>query len=67
MDDYLGEANITEAITDELLIVAYEYNTMEPRFFSKYYAELDPNIYQVPISNATGASSAAPTYFPPKV
>ena len=37
MEDCLGEANLTDAITDELLIVAYDYNSQEPRFYSKYY------------------------------
>lgn len=67
MEECLGAANITDAITDELLIVAYDYNSQEPRFYSKYYANLDPNIYLVPIGNATGASSAAPTFFTPKL
>ena len=67
MEECLGEAQITDAITDEMIIVAHDYNSQEPRFFSKYYANLDPYIYQVPIGNATGASSAAPTFFTPKV
>ena len=67
MEECLGEAYITDAITDELLIVAYDYNSQEPRFYSKYYAVQDPNIYMVPIGNATGASSAAPTFFTPKL
>lgn len=67
MEECLGEAYIRDAITDELLIVAYDYNSQEPRFYSKYYSNLDPNIYHVPIGNATGASSAAPTFFTPKL
>lgn len=67
MEECLGEAYITDAITDEILIVAYDYNSQEPRFYSKFYAQLDPNIYMVPIGNATGASSAAPTFFTPKL
>ena len=34
--------------------------------FSKYFSKLDPAIYDVKISDATGASSAAPTFFDPK-
>jgi patatin-like phospholipase/acyl hydrolase len=48
-------------------VVAYDYNSQQPRFFSKYFAHEDAGIYDVPIGNATGASSAAPTYFDPKV
>mgnify|MGYP001003500895 CR=1 FL=1 len=48
-------------------IIAYEYNTHEPRIFSKFSAEDKPNFYSVGISNASQASSAAPIYFDPKV
>jgi len=30
-------------------------------------AEYDPNIYEVKMSDATGASSAAPGFFTPKI
>ena len=66
MKDKLGDAGIKDALTDELLVVAYDYNSQEPRFYSKYYAELDHHIYDVTLDIATGASSAAPTYFKPK-
>ena len=66
MKDKLGAAGINEALTDEILIVAYDYNSQEPRFYSKFYAEIDPYIYNVSLDEATAASSAAPTYFKPK-
>lgn len=66
MKDKLGAYPISETITDEILITAYDYNSQEPRFFSKIYAELDPKLYDIPVGNATGASSAAPTFFDPK-
>ena len=65
MEDYLGYANVKDAITDELLVVAYNYNGQEPRFFSKWWAQMAPNFYDVKMSLATGASSAAPLYFEP--
>jgi len=67
MDDYLGAYNVEDVLTDEILIVAYDYNSQEPRFYSKYYSDQDKAIYDVPIGNATGASSAAPLYFEPKL
>lgn len=66
MFDKLGAAGIMDVLTDEILIVAYDYNSQEPRFYSKFYAEIDPYIYKVNLDIATGASSAAPTYFKPK-
>lgn len=53
-------------MSDEVLIVAYDYNSQEPRFFSKYFAYHDKHIYDVKVGEATGASSAAPTFFDPK-
>jgi len=66
MTDYYGGKNVEDAITDEVLIVAYEYNSQQPRFYSKYFTNQDPGIYNVTMGNATGASSAAPTFFDPK-
>lgn len=67
MKTLLGDYKIDQALTDELMIVAYEYNSERPRFYSKWFAERNKDIYNVPIGNATGASSAAPTFFDPKV
>ena len=66
MKERLGAYNISETMADELLITAYDYNSQEPRFYSKYMAKLEPKIYDIPVGNATGASSAAPTFFDPK-
>jgi hypothetical protein len=38
MMDYLGSERFENVLTDELLVVAYEYNQAEPRFFSKYFS-----------------------------
>ena len=62
----VGKSKIEDALSEEVLIVAYDYNTQEPRFFSKYYSKMDPAIYNVKFNEATGASSAAPTFFDPK-
>mmetsp|Transcript_4126 Transcript_4126/g.6982 ORF Transcript_4126/g.6982 Transcript_4126/m.6982 type:complete len:291 (-) Transcript_4126:43-915(-) len=67
MKTLLGEHRLEDVLTDEILIVAYDYNSQEPRFFSKYFSHEDPAIYDMPVGNATGASSAAPTFFDPKV
>lgn len=54
-------------MSKEVLIVSYEYNSQQPRLYSKYFAKEDPNIYDVLVGNATAASSSAPTFFDPKV
>lgn len=38
MRQLIGKRNITEIITDELIVVTYEYNSQKPRLFSKYFA-----------------------------
>ena len=30
---------VTDALTEEVLIVSYDYNSHEPRLFSKYFAK----------------------------
>lgn len=60
-------ALITSALTEEVLIVSYDYNAHKPRLFSKYYANRTPELYNVTFADASEASSAAPIYFDPKV
>lgn len=66
MFDFLKDVKLDGAVTDEILLVAYDYNSQQPRFFSKFFESEDGNIYNNEIWEATGASSAAPTYFDPK-
>lgn len=56
---------ITETLGDEVVIVAYDYNGRQPRFFSKYFAAMNPGVYDTMIRVAVGGSAAAPTYFDP--
>lgn len=65
MTGYFGARRFPEILTNELLVVSYEYNSQEPRFFSKYMTQENPGIYNTTIGNATASSSAAPTYFNP--
>lgn len=65
MRDMIGRRNITEIITDELMVVTYEYNSHSPRLYTKFFAEHYPTLGQITFSNATGGSSAAPGYFTP--
>ncbi|CDW88051.1 patatin [Stylonychia lemnae] len=62
-----GYVPIQDALTPEVCIIAYEYNTHEPRIFSKFTAKTNPETFNVSIGNASEASSAAPLYFDPKV
>jgi len=65
MKDMIGSKNVDETLADELLVVAFDYNSQKPRFFSKYFAKQDPGIYKIKTSIATGGSSAAPGFFQP--
>jgi hypothetical protein len=47
MDELIGRKNVSEAMPDELLIVAYDYNSKQPRFYSKHFSSLDEGIYDV--------------------
>lgn len=66
MKDLIGSRRYNEIISDELLVISYDYNNQEPRFFSKTFQARDPLIYNVTLGNSTAASSAAPTFFDPK-
>ena len=66
MSEYLGHGKFDQLLTNETVIFAYEYNSQEPRFYSKYFEKWNPASYDLPVGNATGASSAAPAYFDPK-
>ena len=65
MAELLGGWTFKSVYPHELLVVAYEYNQQEPRFFSKYFNYLDSGNYNVTVGQATGASAAAPTFFDP--
>lgn len=66
MHELIGSKNISSAMSDELLVVAFEYNSKQPRFYSKYMSNFDDGIYDVQMSKATGGSSAAPVFFEPQ-
>lgn len=65
--EMFGDVYIKDALTKEVNIIAYEYNTHQPRIFSKFTVQTNPENFAVGISNASQASSAAPIYFDPKV
>lgn len=67
MQNYLGHADFSKILTLKTQVIAYDYNCQKSRLNSKYYSNINPNIYDVKIRNATWASSATPTYFNPVI
>lgn len=65
MTELIGVYRVDEAISDEVCIVSYDYNSQTPRLYSKYYADKMPGVYKVTMAEATAGSSAAPAYFAP--
>jgi len=63
LDEMFGGYRFEDSLTDEVLMIAFSYNLMEPRFYSKVAEDLNPNVYNVTIALATEASASAPTYF----
>lgn len=63
--EYIGDTPIEDALTSEMLIVAYDFNHNQPRFYSKELARADRAIYDVTISEASASSAAIPGGFPP--
>jgi hypothetical protein len=48
-----GDANINEALSDEVVIVSFEYNSHTPFVFTKYNALKSPASFNQSIANAT--------------
>jgi uncharacterized protein len=67
LKEHFGHATINDILTDEALVVSYSYNAQEPRFYSKHEAARVPEIYDVTMDLAAGATSAAPGYFDPRI
>ena len=65
--EMFGKVRIHDAITNEVNIISYEYNSHQPRIFSKFSDATGGSNFTVGLSNASQASSAAPVYFDPKV
>ena len=62
-----GTTMLNEAITTEVMLVAYDYNAQQPRLFTKGNAIKHPELYNLQFKDAAEASAAAPIYFAPKV
>ena len=64
---YFGDTRISDVLTDDLMIVAYDFRNFVPVFFTKYAAQQNLTGVMNPfIRDAAQASSAAPIYFDPK-
>lgn len=51
-EEMFGNVKIRDAITNEVNIIAYEYNSHQPRIFSKFASHANPSNFSVGISNA---------------
>lgn len=65
LDDKLGDATFKDTIIP-VTIVSYSLDKDQPRTWSTFKANLDDK-YNYKLKDGAGATSAAPTYFPPKV
>lgn len=61
-----GDVMISQALK-EVTLVSYEFITNTPRVYSKWAAEKNPNLGNISMFDAAGATSAAPYYFDPKI
>lgn len=63
--EQFGDARIADVLTEDVMIVTYDFVGQKPVIFTKYAAKKDPLMNQY-IRDAAQASSAAPIYFDPK-
>jgi len=47
------------------MIAAFEFNSNQPRFYSKYFKSELAGYYDVTLAQAAGSSASAPIYFDP--
>ena len=65
---YLGaNYDLTNILQDDLFIATFDYNSMTPRFYSKYFAKKSPGVYNLKINEAAAASASAPVAFSPLI
>ena len=64
LDQYFGDAVLSQAITD-VLVTSYEIEQRRPFFFKSHKAKKNPEKHDFLMKEAARATSAAPTYFEP--
>jgi uncharacterized protein len=64
LERYAGEARLSDAVTG-LLVPSWELRTRTAWFFRRAQARVQPE-YDYPLRAVARATSAAPTYFPPR-
>lgn len=64
--ELLPGAMVDDSVTDEVLVCAYDYNSQQPRFYSKYFSNDQPGIYDKEIAVAIAGSSSVPGGFQPQ-
>ena len=62
---YFGNKTFNDIALDELVINAYEFNSQQPRFFSKYFRKTRKGTHDVLLREAMSGSGAAPIFFDP--
>lgn len=65
LDEYFGDAVLSQAITD-VLVTSYEIEQRRPFFFKSHKAKQNPEEDDFLMKQAARATSAAPTYFEPE-
>ena len=67
--DYFKERtwNNNDLVVDDLVVTTFDYNSMSPRLYSKYFVDIDPGNYNFKIYEAASASASAPVAFSPLI
>jgi len=63
---YFKNKTWDDIAVDELVVNAYEFNSQQPRFYSKYFRHAKKGTHNVMLRTAMGGSGAAPIYFDPE-
>ena len=64
---YAENLKMKDLVPSEVLIVALDYNSMEPRFYSKYFDRIAPGTYNQSAAQAIASSASPPIVFTPNM
>lgn len=65
IENMFGGMKVNDSLTDETIIVAYSFNLQQPRFYSKFFAQYLPEIFDLTLAQAVQASISTPFIFDP--
>ena len=65
VEEMMGSVYFDDILVDELILVGYSYNILQPRFYSRFSANKYPDLYNFTVALAVEGASSSPFFFTP--